>query len=75
MKALCIDYNEGKAVKKEANSIIKEIARRAEASWETEYFKDKNDPWNYKIDYCALENGIYVDYRNLPYRGFDIDWI
>jgi hypothetical protein len=51
MEAVCDDVKETKEVKKEANGIIKEIARKAESPWKTEYFEDKNDPWEYKISY------------------------
>jgi hypothetical protein len=75
MEAVCDDVKEAREVKKEANEIIKEIARKAEAPWETEYFEDKNDPWEYKIGYCSMENGVCVECRCWPYRGFAIDWI
>jgi hypothetical protein len=44
METICDDVKEAKEVKKEANEIIKEIARKAESPWETEYFEDKKDP-------------------------------
>jgi hypothetical protein len=75
MGAICDDVKEAREVKKEANEIIKEIARKAESPWETEYFEDKNDPWEYKIGYCTMENGVCVECRCWPYKGFAIDWI
>jgi hypothetical protein len=42
---------------------------------ETEYFKDKNDPCDNKIGYWSLENGVCVENRCWPYKGFTIDWI
>jgi hypothetical protein len=76
METICDDVKEAREDKKEANEIIKEIARKAEAPWEkTEYFEDKNDPWEYKIGYCTMENGVCVEYRCWPYRGFTTDWI
>jgi hypothetical protein len=67
---------EAKEVKKEAEEIIKTLARKAESPWETIYFEyktDKDDPWVYKIVYCSLENGVCVEQRCWPYRGFKID--
>jgi hypothetical protein len=75
MKGICDDIKEEKEVKKEAEEIIKEIARKAEAPWETEKFEDKNHSWEYKIGYCSLENGVNIEQRCWPYRGFTIDWI
>jgi predicted NAD-dependent protein-ADP-ribosyltransferase YbiA (DUF1768 family) len=61
LETICDDIKEAKEVKKEANEIIKEIARKAESPWETEYFEEKNDPWEYKIGYCSLENVVCVE--------------
>jgi hypothetical protein len=63
METICDDVKEAREAKKEANEIIKEIARKAKAPWETEYFEDKSDPWEYKIGYCSMENGVCVEYR------------
>jgi dsDNA-specific endonuclease/ATPase MutS2 len=63
LESICDDIKEAKEVKKEANEIIKEIARKAESPWETEYFEDKNDTWEYKIGYCSLENRVCVEQR------------
>jgi hypothetical protein len=75
MERICDDVKEAKEVKKEADEIIKEVARKAESPWKTEYFEDKNDPYEYKIGYCSLGNGVCVENRCWPYRGFTIDWI
>jgi hypothetical protein len=75
METICDDIKEAKEVKKEANEIIKEIARRAESPWETEYLEDENDPCEYIIGYCSLENGVCVEHRCWSYKGFTIDWI
>jgi hypothetical protein len=40
METFCDDIKEAKEVKEEANEIIKEIGRKAESPWETEYFED-----------------------------------
>jgi hypothetical protein len=61
MDAICDDIKEAKEVKKEINEIIEEIARKEESPWKTEYFEDKNDPWEYKIGYCTLEKGVCVE--------------
>jgi hypothetical protein len=75
MDAICDDVKEAKEVKKEAAEIIKEIAKKVESSMEIEYFEDKKDPWEYKIGYCSLENGVSVEQRCWSYRGFTVDWI
>jgi hypothetical protein len=75
METICEDVKEAKEIKKEANEIIKEIARKAESPWETEYYEDKNDPWDYKIGYCRMENRVCIEDRCWPYRGFTIDWV
>jgi hypothetical protein len=75
MSAISWDVKDAKEVKEEANEIIKEIARKAEAPWETEYSEDKNDRWDYKIGYCSMINGVCVEERCWPYRGYTIEWI
>jgi hypothetical protein len=57
---ICEEHKVGK----EAKEIIKEIARKAESPWETEYFEDKSEPEDYRIDQ-----------EYLPYKGFAVDWI
>jgi hypothetical protein len=70
MDTICDDGKEAKKVKKEANETNEEIARKVESPWETEYFEDKNDPWEYKIGYCTLENGVCVECRCWPKQRF-----
>jgi hypothetical protein len=74
-EAICFDNKEMKAVKKEANEIIQEIARKAVEPWKTEYFESKSDPWSYKIGDCLMINGICREHRRWPYRGYNNDWI
>jgi hypothetical protein len=73
MEIICDDVKEAKAVREEANEIIKEIARKAESPWEPEYFEDKNDPWDYKIGYSELVDGVCVEHRYWKVPGFNMD--
>jgi hypothetical protein len=68
--AICEDYKEIKVVKNEANEIIKEITRKAIEPWETEYYEDKNYPWNYKLGDCLLRKRVCWFYKENTYHEY-----